>query len=407
MWGASTSAHQVEGSNRWSDWWEYEQQGRVPYLSGAACRHYELFENDFDLARSLGHNAHRFSIEWSRIEPAEGTFEPDALAHYGDVIRALRARGLEPVVTLHHFTNPAWFLRRGGWSRRDSPALFTRYVEQVVAHLPPVQYWLTINEPTVYAMQGYILGEWPPCLEAAWLKGVRVLRNLARAHVGAYRVLHGQFPNAKVGFAHSAPLIRPCNPLRLRDRLAAAARNAILNHAFCRWIEARPHRPRHIDFVGLNYYTRTVVRSSGCGVGAVIGRACREPHHGNDGRISTMGWEVFPEGLTATLEDFARYDVPIMVTENGIATEDEDLRRDFLLQHLSAMADALERGVDVIGYLYWSLIDNFEWALGTTASFGLAGVNYATQERTLRPAGTQFADICREARQRKQSTNRF
>jgi beta-glucosidase len=129
LWGASTSSHQVEGGNRWNDWWEHEQSGRLPHVSGDACRHYERFEQDFDLARSWGHNAHRFSIEWSRVEPSEGRWNTEALQHYREVIRALRKRGLEPVVTLHHFTNPAWFAERGGWSRNDSAGLFARYSE--------------------------------------------------------------------------------------------------------------------------------------------------------------------------------------------------------------------------------------------------------------------------------------
>ena len=399
LWGASTSAHQVEGDNYWNDWWEYEQQGRVPHRSDAACRHYQLFEHDIDLARSLGQNAHRFSIEWSRIEPVEGTWNVDGLAHYREVIRALAERGLEPIVTLHHFTNPAWFLRRGGWLRRDSAALFVRYVEQVMSHLgSAVTYWVTVNEPTVYVVQGYVLGEWPPCLKSAWLRAALAFKNLARAHVAAYRVLHRHRADVKVGFAHSAPLIMPCNPARLRDRLATAVRHAILNRAFFRLIGAGTRRPRNIDFVGLNYYTRHVVRSAGWGLGTVIGRACQVPHHDNDGPISTMGWEVFPAGLEATLRDFSRYGRPLLVTENGIATEDEALRRDFVLQHLAALGEALENGIDVIGYLYWSLIDNFEWAHGTTPRFGLAGVDYATQERTLRPVAKDFERVCRESR---------
>ena len=148
LWGAATSSHQVEGGNRWNDWWEYEGRGQLPHASGDACRHYDLFERDFDLAKSWGHNAHRFSIEWSRLEPEEGTWDADACDHYRQVLRALADRGLEPVVTLHHFTNPAWFARRGGWSRSDSPRLFARYVEYVARELgAPVRYWLTINEP--------------------------------------------------------------------------------------------------------------------------------------------------------------------------------------------------------------------------------------------------------------------
>ena len=406
LWGTSTAAHQVEGDNLWNDWWDYEQRGSVPHHSAGACRHYELFEHDFDLARELGQNAHRFSIEWSRIEPDEGRWNPEALAHYGEVIRALTARGLEPIVTLHHFTNPAWFLRRGGWSRRDSSSLFARYVERVVSHLgSAVQYWLTVNEPTVYVMQGYILGEWPPCRTAAWLTAARVLRNLARAHVAAYRVLHRHRPDAKVGFAHSAPLIQPCDPARARDRLAAAGRDAVLNRAFLYLIGARTGRvgrTANLDLLGLNYYTRNVVRSSGWGLGALVGRACRLPHHGNDGPVSTLGWEVFPAGLRATLEDFSRYGLPMIITENGIATDDEALRGEYVVQHLAALGEAIEAGVDVIGYLYWSLIDNFEWAAGTTARFGLAAVDYTTQERTLRPAARHFERVCRENRVSRQ-----
>ncbi len=403
LWGASTSAHQVEGDNHASDWWEYEQDGRLPHRSGEACRHYALYERDFDLARSLGQNAHRFSIEWSRIEPVEGTWDPQALAHYRDVVQALRARGLEPIVTLHHFTNPAWFLRRGGWTRRDSPAVFGRYVEYVVRALgPSVRYWLTINEPTVYAMEGYVLGEWPPCRPGAWLTAARVLGHLAHGHRTAYAIVHRLRPDARVSFAHSAPRIEPCDPARAADRFVARVRDAILNRAFFRLIGARSEAPRHgqpsLDFIGLNYYTRNVVRSSGYGLGALVGRVCLERHHGNDGPVSTMGWEVYPEGFTATLREFSRYGLPILVTENGIATDDEDARREFMARHLAALAAARRDGIDVIGYLYWSLIDNFEWAFGTAPRFGLAAVDFATQTRTLRPAAADFARVCRANR---------
>lgn len=402
LWGTSTSAHQVEGDNRWNDWWTYEQRGSLPHRSGPACRHYELFERDFDLARSLGQNAHRFSVEWSRIEPEEGAWNSHALAHYGTVVRALQERGLEPIVTLHHFTNPAWFLRRGGWSRGDSPALFARYVEQVASHLgAAVTYWLTVNEPTVYVMQGYIAGEWPPCRRGAWWSAVRVFRNLARGHVAAYRVLHRRRPGAKVGFAHSAPVIRPCDPARPRDRLAAAVRDALINRAFFHLIGARRRpfrRTAHLDFLGLNYYTRDVVRSSGWGLGALIGRACRVRHHGDDGPTSATGWEVYPAGLRAVLERFSRVGLPLFITENGIATDDDGLRRDFLAQHLTVLGEALDSGLDVIGYLHWSLFDNFEWTFGTGARFGLAEVNYRTQERTVRASGREFERVCRENR---------
>src|SRR5262245_49771432 len=154
LWGAATSGHQVEGNNRWNDWWEWEQAGRLPHKSGEACRHYDLYERDFDMARSWSQNAHRFSIEWSRIEPEKGYWNAEATAHYRNVIQALRERGLEPLVTLHHFTNPRWLAKSGGWLRRDAPQLFARYVEYVARHIGQnVTYWLTVNEPTVYVLE--------------------------------------------------------------------------------------------------------------------------------------------------------------------------------------------------------------------------------------------------------------
>lgn len=400
LWGTSTSSHQVEGDNRSNDWWEYEQQGRVPHRSGDACRHYELFEHDFDLAMSCGQNAHRFSIEWSRIEPIEGQWNLEALGHYRDVIHALRQRGLEPIVTLHHFTNPAWFTRRGGWVRNDSPKLFARYVEHICTALgPPVKYWLTLNEPTVQVMQGYITGEWPPCFKSAWGKAARAFRNLARAHSAAYRVLHQNLPGIMVGFAHSAPVIVPCRPTRVRDRLVAAVRDAVLNRAFFYLVGARRGRPSttvNLDFIGINYYTRNIVRSSGWGLGAVVGRACQQEHHRDLGPLSTIGWEIYAEGLTTALQRFSQYGRLLLVTENGIATDDETVRRDFIVAHLAALGQALENGVQVFGYLYWSLMDNFEWAHGTRARFGLAAVNSETQERLPRPCIEDFERVCRE-----------
>jgi beta-glucosidase len=403
LWGAATSSHQVEGDNRWNDWWESEQSGRVPHKSGDACRHYFLYEQDFDLARSLGHNAHRFSIEWSRVEPAEGVWNLDAISHYRAVIGALIERGLEPVVTLHHFTNPAWFTHRGGWLQDDSPKLFSRYTEHVMKHLGArVRYWVTINEPTVYVMQGYINGEWPPFWKSAWIKAINALKNLSRAHIAAYRTLHGSRQNIMVGFAHSAPLVMPCDPQRKRDRMAAMVRDWILNSSFFYFLRSlskgKPPADTKLDFIGINYYTRTMIRSSGWKTTAVVGRACHLSHHVDQGATSATGWEIYPAGLHAVLERFARFGIPLMVTENGIATDNEALRREFILRHLESVAQATKNGVNVLGYLYWSLIDNFEWALGTQPRFGLAAVDFRTQERRFREFAEDYKRVCSENR---------
>jgi beta-glucosidase len=390
----------VEGGNCHNDWWEYEQAGRLPHVSGEACRHWELFEGDFDLARSMGHNAHRFSLEWSRIEPEEGRWDPQAIAHYAEVLRALRERSLEPFVTLHHFTNPSWFLRRGGWTRRESVRLFARFVARIAEELGEhVRHWVTVNEPTVYAMHAYVFGEWPPCRRSSWLQARRVLRNLARAHVEAYGILKRRNPDASVGFAHSAPHIRPCDPKRLRDRVAAALRDELLNLRFLRWIGARPGAvapPRTLDFLGVNYYTRTLVRSSGLGAGALFGRACKSEHHADRGPRTQVGWEIHPPGLRKVLRRFSALGVPLLVTENGVATEDEQLRTRFLREHLHELARALQDGVPLRGYFYWSLVDNYEWTFGREACYGLAAVDPATWERHPRPCAELYARVCRE-----------
>jgi beta-glucosidase len=400
LWGAATSSHQVEGNNRWNDWWDYEKSGQLPYLSGDACRHYELYEQDFDMAKSWGHGAHRFSIEWSRIEPEEGRWNAEAVAHYRDVIHALRERGLEPVVTLHHFSNPLWFLRKGGWLCGSSVAAFVRYVRYVAQELgTDVRYWITINEPTVYAKHGYVLGDWPPCEKGAWAKAARVLYHMAKAHRLAYRSLHQVLGDVMVGFAHSAPLVMPCDRGgRSSDRLVAWFRDLALNRAifylagiarFGSW----PHK-RHCDFIGLNYYTRSVVRRGRGGMGSLLGEECWDDQRPEKGVRSDTDWEVYPQGILAVLRKFAGYGLPLLVSENGIATKDEALRSVFLREHLRYLAEALASGVNVIGYFYWTLMDNFEWALGTNAHFGLAAVDFETQQRIPRPCAEKFARVC-------------
>jgi beta-glucosidase len=203
-----------------------------------------------------------------------------------------------------------------------------------------------------------------------------------------------------VGFAHNAPFIVPCNPGRKRDRIAARLRDIAWNRAFLHLIGNGRRLSRHtaanLDFLGLNYYTRTAVRSSGWSIGALLGRTCELPHHPGQGPVSATGWEVYPAGLKAVLEKFSRLGLPLFVTENGIATDDEPLRREFLMKHLENLAAALKEQVNVIGYLYWSLIDNFEWALGTKPRFGLAEVDYKTQQRLPRPYVEDFRQVCRE-----------
>ena len=381
----------MEGGNRWNDWWEFEETGRLPHRSGEACRHFERYESDFDLARSLGHNAHRFSIEWSRIEPREGDFDAEALDHYAAVVRALKERGLEPVVTLHHFTNPAWFARRGGWTRADSVRLFERYARRVVARLAhDVRFWITVNEPTVYAMRAYVAGDWPPCQPRSWLHAGLVMRNLCRAHSAAYRIIHEHRPQAMVGLAHSAPYIVPLDPSRRADRLAARVRDFALNTLCFRLLGRSPDRV--LDFIGVNYYVRQVVQWRPRGTAVLFGSEQKNTSSDVGRQFSSLGWEVYPDGLHEVLRRFASYGVPLIVTENGIATSDEALRVSFLEAHVRSLAQAMQSGVNVLGYLYWTLFDNYEWTEGRTAHFGLAAVDPSNQMRIERPAARAFEE---------------
>lgn len=394
LWGAATASHQVEGGNRSNDWWEMEQAGRLPHVSGEACRHYERYETDFDLARSLGHNAHRLSIEWSRVEPQCGVWDDAEIEHYAAVVAALCARGIEPIITLHHFTNPIWFAQRGGWTSPDSVALFTRYVERIARRLSgQVRYWLTVNEPTVYVKHAYVAGDWPPCRRLAWRCAAQALRHMCKAHQTAYRVLHGLRPDAMVGIAHSAPYVEACNPARLADRLAARLRDFTLNGLLFRLLGRSPGLV--LDFIGINYYARQVVRASGrLGPAMLFGTECKEDHHGPVREFTPLGWEVYARGLRFVLQRFQRYGLPLMITENGIATQDEARRERYLRTHLLALAEAVQDGVPVLGYLYWTLMDNYEWTEGRTARFGLVEVDFATQVRTVRPTAQVFKTVC-------------
>ena len=413
LWGAATSAHQVEGDNTNNDWWAWEQAGKVKASSGLACDHYRRFPEDFDLATSLGHNAHRFSLEWSRIEPAPGRFDDEALDHYREVVRALRQRRLEPVVTLHHYTNPQWVAEAGGWAASKAVDWFGRYTERVVKVLgPEVRYWITINEPMVYVNKSYVEGVGPP--GGRDLKqALRVIEHLIRAHAVSFRILHEAAPAGSpvhVSIAKYLPVFVPCRRWWPPDRWVTALTDRLFNAAFLEAVtEGRwsvPGLPTWtireargtLDFLGVNFYRRQFLRW-GPLPGQWLGSACDLAHHAREvTEITPMGWEVHPDSFSRTLLRGWRLGLPILVTENGTCLTDDARRWQYILHHLQAMARAMQAGVRVIGYLYWSLMDNFEWAHGFSPRFGLVEVDHATQVRRVRESARRYAEVCREHR---------
>lgn len=409
LWGAATSAHQVEGGNRWNDWWAWEEAGKVAEKSGLACDHYRLFREDFKLAQSLGHTAHRFSLEWSRIEPRPGEWDASAFRHYEEVLETLHACGLEPVVTLHHFTNPLWFAEKGGWLVPGAAERFTAYVERVVKRLGPyIKYWITLNEPLIYIYQGYVLGRWPPG-EQSLDKAFRSMREFMRAHIGAYKILHRLSPNSEcyVSLAHHVIAFAPCQPNWL-DRAACFLRRWFVNRlliqslvsgfvfypgVFCERLPAKGT----LDFLGINYYSRDFVRFAGLKGVDRFGVVCPKDHHPcRVGELSDLGWEVYPQGLSEVVSALRSFRLPILITENGVSTADDGLRQKFIRGHLAELRRAQGEGISLWGYFYWSLVDNFEWAEGFGHRFGIVEVDYKSQTRRVRPSAETLRKGCEE-----------
>ena len=251
LWGAAASSHQVEGGNVHNDWWQWEEAGRLPSSerSGQAIRHYELFDQDFILAQKLSHNAHRFSLEWSRVEPREGAFDEHAIRHYHQVIDSLVSKNITPIVTLHHFTNPLWFAQKGGWLNPKAVESFARYTRKVIdAYKNKVRYWITINEPAVLAYYGYLLGKWPPG-ESSLSLALNVLRNCGAAHRRAYQVIHARREDAAVGIAHNLRPFKVCpRTPNLFCALNVLARHYLFNRYFLERVK------KESDFIGVNYY---------------------------------------------------------------------------------------------------------------------------------------------------------
>jgi beta-glucosidase len=405
-WGTATSAHQVEGDNIHNDWWAWEQQpGRIRGgdRSGAACRWWTHAEEDFDRAAALGQNAHRLSIEWSRIEPAPGRWDAAALERYRTMLRELRRRGIEPMVTLLHFTVPRWFAEGGGWTRADAPGLFARFVERAASALMEhCDLWCTVNEPVGWIFSALLEGRWPPggrSIPAA----LRAATNLVRAHAAAYRALHRVQPQARVGLANYFRLYDPENPRSPLDRLIAAEQDRFVNRSFLDavtrgrvrafpWLASIPEAATTLDFVGVNYYTRDLVRFDLRVPRQLFGRN----FPGADLPISDGDYGViYPKGMARVLRLAHAYGRPLYVTENGLPDRDDDQRPSFIIAHLREMWQAMRGGIDVRGYYHWSLVDNFEWADGWSLKFGLIEMDPETQARRLRPSAHLYEEICR------------
>jgi len=408
FWGSATSAHQVEGGN-FNDWsiWEKENAARLAacaakrhtnaatripdyilerypnplqpenYVSGRACDHYNRYEQDFDIAKELGHNAHRFSIEWSRIEPEEGKFNEAEVEHYRKVIQALKSRGLEPFVTLWHWTNPVWLAKIGGPESKKFPFYFSRYAKFVVGQLKDsARFWITLNEPTSVIGASYMAGKWPPQKKNP-LSAYRVYKYLSAAHNLAFDDIHKISKEVQIGFSNILYFFEPFNKKSFFDNISVRIAKYFYNKRFLN-LTGQRH-----DFLTLQYYFRNQLK---------FPLAIRNENE----KVSDMGWELYPEGIYHLLKNLKKYNKPIYITENGLADARDANRGWFIKEILKNVHRAIGEGADVRGYFYWSLLDNFEWDKGFWPRFGLVKMDYGTLERKIRPSAYEYAKICKE-----------
>ncbi|MGH9441756.1 MAG: glycoside hydrolase family 1 protein, partial [Thermoanaerobaculia bacterium] len=406
LWGAATSSYQVEGGPD-SDWARWERDGKLRARHercGEASGHGRLWESDYALLASLGVNAYRFSIEWSRVEPVRGRFSLAALEECRRRVDRLIELGIEPVLTLFHYTHPSWF-GEFGWETRAGVERFLEFVKAVADAVGDrVSTFTILNEPVVFILGGYLDGRIPPGLRD-FASASRAMENLLRAHAEAAAILREKSPGARFGIAHNMMDFAPGRRASWADRRLASAADRFYNRAYLeaavtgrldmripmigRIRASIPELPSATDFIGVNYYSRLHLQFPGRS-----GWKGEFFYRDAGGRgLTDTGWEVHPEGLVSCLRTAAETDLPVLVTENGIATRDDRLRCDFLREHVALLSQARDSGLPLAGYFYWSLLDNFEWLEGFSPRFGLIDVDYATFARRRRPSAALFAEL--------------
>jgi beta-glucosidase len=404
FWGASTAGHQVEGGtvNQWSVWEHehakelaqtaHQRLGQLPswndvkeqaedpenYISGKGVEHYRRHKEDFEILEQLNMNAFRFSIEWSRLEPEEGKWNEKEIEHYRQYIRELRERRIEPFANLWHWTMPTWFAEKGGFKKRRNVKYFERFVQKVAEELTDdLTYIITLNEPNVYTTFGYTTGIWPP-QEKNIISATRVYFSLIHAHKRAYKILKKHKPMLQIGVAAQLANIQAKRPHTFIDSIATKWMRYYWNWWFLNRIKKQQ------DFLGFNYYFSDYYR----------GFWIKNPKV----PVSDLGWYMEPEGLyPLLLRVWAHYRKPIYILENGVADDSDEYRRWWLEETIVAMQKALSEGVDLRGYLHWSLLDNFEWKYGWWPRFGLVAVDRKHgMKRTIRPSAKWFANRIRQ-----------
>ncbi|MFA7244764.1 MAG: glycoside hydrolase family 1 protein [Candidatus Magasanikbacteria bacterium] len=389
FWGCSTSAHQIEGglNNDWTEWEKSENRIKelknknlnpFDFISGQAANSFEDNNADINCLKELNANSYRFSIDWSRIEPEKGKFDEKALEYYLNLLKKLRAHNIEPFVTLWHWPIPLWAKAEGGWTSKKIIKHFNEFVEHVVKYLnPEVNFWITLNEPMVYAANSYLTGVWPP-QEKSPLKYYLVVNNLIKAHKTIYDTIKKLDPNCQIGIAKQNIYFEAYQN-KFVNKLLKLTADWWWNFRFLNKIKDKQ------DFIGLNYYFHSKIN---------YGFVSDHKYE----KFSDLGWGLHPEGIYHLLKDLKKYNKPIYITENGLADRGDQHRSWYIGEIIKNMHQAIADGVDLKGYFHWSLIDNFEWAEGFHPHFGLYEVDFQNFKRSPRPSAIYYQDICKNNR---------
>jgi beta-glucosidase len=401
LWGVATSAFQLEGSPH-ADWTSWDE---ILSEKPDVTDHYNLYKKDLALLKDIGVNAYRFSVEWSRIQPKENIWDDEAIAHYQEVIDILIENNIEPMVTIHHFTHPLWFIKKYPWHEDASIEKFLTFSEKIVSRLKGVRYWITFNEPYVLILAGYFEGCTPPGLRNVAL-GMKALKNILICHGKVYDIIHSKASDAMakpmVSVAHNMAALAPWNRWNPLDKLLSKIAKYFYNHSlldafitgtlsvkfpFKKAVGIPVPIKGKLDFFGVNYYTRVHLRFNPF---KKMGIEMR--HRDIDGHgLTDMGWEVHPRGLEKVLRYASKLKVPLIITENGIATRNSQKKIEFMKRHIDVLEKCISEGMDVRGYFYWSLIDNYEWLQGLDARFGLYRVDFDTLQRKSTNAAAYYS----------------
>lgn len=389
--GTASAATQIDGDCQNSNWHDWYLKGHIKDGSNPdlATRHREHLLEDTKLMADMGLRHYRFGIEWARIEPSPGDFSQEEFKKIRGEIELLHKHGIQVLLTIHHFSNPLWFEKGGGFLRRDCVDIFLRLTEKVVDNLGDlVNEYITINEPNVYAVSGYKTGEFPPG-EKSIAKTIKVMDNMARCHREAYKKIHEirglrGFSGTKVGFAHHMRCFVPENPKNLSHRMFSS----VSEHFFQTRLQnsclvgSGDEKGRYADFLAINYYSRTASR--GLADGTLKGKP-----------INGLGWEIYPEGIVECAKQLHAIwpKLPIYITENGTADNDDSFRRRYIYEHIKAL---IESSLPVARYYHWCFVDNFEWNEGFSARFGLVWLDTETMERKIKKSGEFYSRMIAE-----------